>query len=77
VQPEQPERPERPVLLERLVQTDEKTGRVLIALSGLGDQKKGEGNVTSPFFNRYGLIPSSLLRTLLGRVCDTPQLAAG
>jgi len=28
-------------------------------------------------FNRYGLIPSSLLRTLLGRVFDTPLLAAG
>ena len=28
-------------------------------------------------FNHYGLIPRSLLRTFLGRVFDTPQLAAG
>lgn len=41
VRPEQLERPEQPVLLERLVQTDEKAGRVLIALSGLDDQKRG------------------------------------
>ena len=49
-QPVRPEQPEQPVLLERLVQTDEIAGRVLITLSGLGDQKRGrEYNLA--FFN--------------------------
>jgi hypothetical protein len=50
VRPEQQERPEQPVLLERLVQTDEKAGRVLIVLSGLGDQKRGR-ECNPPLFN--------------------------
>jgi hypothetical protein len=45
----QPVRLERLERLERLVHRDEEAGRVLIALSGLGDQKR-EGTVTSPFF---------------------------
>jgi len=51
--PEQPVRPEQraqPVLLECLVQTDEIAGRVLITLSGLGDQKRGR-ECNLPFFN--------------------------
>jgi hypothetical protein len=47
--PERLERPVPPVRLEQLVQMDEIAGRVLIALSGLGDQK-GEGKATFPFF---------------------------
>jgi hypothetical protein len=44
---ERPVLPVRPVLLvhpvqlERLVQRDEEASRVLIALAGLGDQKRG------------------------------------
>lgn len=50
--PERPERlvhPERLERLERLEQRDEEAGRVLIALSGLGDQKMGR-DCNLPFF---------------------------
>ena len=49
---ERPERlvhPEQPERLERLVQRDEEAGRVLITLSGLGDQKMGR-DCNLPFF---------------------------
>jgi hypothetical protein len=52
VRPVRPERlvqPVHPERLERLVQRDEEAGRVLITLSGLGDQKMGR-DCNLPFF---------------------------
>lgn len=68
VQPVRPVQPERPVRLERLAQTDKKTGRILIALSGLGDQKRGR-ECNLPFFY---LADRSVNLYLFGRRSPAP-----